>query len=99
MRFLSYALPLAASLIPLSLCANFTNFQLTTLIAHGILGSYATFILDIVNPSTMVNNSITCQYAWYAPGMLNATEIPTDSNISWNSSTLNENYVRLRVFT
>lgn len=99
MRVLSYALLSAASLLPLSLCANFTNFQLSSLITQGILGSYATFILNIVDPSTMIHNSVTCQYDWFAPGMLNATEIPTDSNISWNSSTFNENYVRLKVLT
>lgn len=90
-----YVLLYAASMLPLCLCAQFSNIQLTSLGVQGIFGSYAIFSFNMVDPSTSVNNSVTCQYAWYAPGMVNSSEIPADSNISWNSSTLNENYVRL----
>lgn len=94
MRFLMCALLFATCSLPMSLCAQFDDFQLNYCGARGVLGSYLVFLLDIVDPSTSANNSVVCQYDWYAPGMVNSSEVPTDSNISWESSDLNENYVR-----
>jgi len=96
MRFLRFVSLSVTFFVPQFAHAEFDNFQLQSLSAGGVLGEYLTFILDIVDPSTSSDNSVVCQYNWYAPGTISANEIPADPNISWNSSTLNENYVGVK---
>lgn len=96
MRLLSYALLSVTILLREALCSEFSDLLLNSATVSGMIGSYLSFVLSIVDPSTSTNNSVVCQYSWYTPGLVNQTQVPTDSNVSWNDSSLNENYVRER---